>query len=199
MSTATEKVANVDTESTDVGSSLAADPEDTHITVFVVLDQLALIDGSDSQFLLDSRDQGRALEASTFQRVDCLLKLLDLVETLMELDYSNVFFTSGLLSLDESGGVVDADNEATSNLRVKSTGVASLVNLQDFLDPSDDLVGRGVGRLVKVDHTVLLEHVNGAGRGRVAAGKGREVRRFHVKQVEVLSGKHIKYNNYERV
>ena len=40
--------------------------------------------------------------------------------------------------------------------------MASLVNLEDFLDPGNDLMGRGVGGLVQVDDTVLLEDVDGA-------------------------------------
>ena len=40
--------------------------------------------------------------------------------------------------------------------------MARLVNLENFLDPGDDLVRGGIGGLVKVDDTVLLEDVNGA-------------------------------------
>jgi len=64
--------------------------------------------------------------------------------------------------------------------------VTSFVNLQDFLDPSDDLMGGWVGWLVEVDNTVLLEDINGTVSGRVSARKGSEVRCFHVQLVEVL-------------
>ena len=69
--------------------------------------------------------------------------------------------------------------------------MAGFFNFKDFFNPGDDLVGGWVRRLVKVDHTVVLEHVNRAVRGRVATRKGREVRCFHVKPVEVLQGKYM--------
>ena len=131
----------MDTKRTDVSSSFAANPEDTHITVFIILNQTALIDCSDSELFFDSRDKGRALEARTFQRVDSFLKLLDLVETLMKLDDSDVLFTGRLLSLHESSGVVDAHYQTSSDFGVKSAGVASLFNFENFLNPGDDFVG----------------------------------------------------------
>ena len=36
----------MDAQSTDIGSSFAADPKDSHVTVFIVLNELGLIDGS---------------------------------------------------------------------------------------------------------------------------------------------------------
>jgi len=110
----------VDTKGTHVSSSFAADPKDAHITVFVILNQLALIDRSDSELFLDGRDKWRALEAGSFQSVDGFLELLDLVKTLMKLNNSDVLLTSRLLSFHESGGVVDANNETSCDLGVKS-------------------------------------------------------------------------------
>ena len=84
----------MDAKGSHVCASLAANPENAHITVFVVLNQLGLVDRSDSELLLDGGDQRWSLEAGTFERVNCLLELLDLVERLMKLDDSYVFFTS---------------------------------------------------------------------------------------------------------
>lgn len=94
MSTASKEVTNMDTKGTHVSTSFTADPENSHITVFIVLNELGLVDRSDSELLLDSRDKGRSLEASTFKCVDSFLELLDLVKRLMKLNDSNVFFTS---------------------------------------------------------------------------------------------------------
>lgn len=84
----------MDAQGTNVSASLAADPENTHITVFVVFNKLGFIDGSNSKLFLDGRNEGRSLEAGTFERVKCLLELLDLVKRLMEFDNSNVLLTS---------------------------------------------------------------------------------------------------------
>lgn len=100
------------------------------------------------------------MEKSTGEGVNCLLKLLDFVELLMELYDSNVLFTSGLLSLNETGCVVDAGDETASYLGVEGAGVACLFNLKNLLDPGDDLMGRGVGRLIEVDDTVVLKDVD---------------------------------------
>jgi len=186
MGTTSEEVTNMDTEGTNVSSSLTGDPEDSHVALFVVLNELGLIDSSDSELLLDSRDKRRSLEAGTLEGVDGLLELLDLVNALMELDNGDVLFTGRLLSLDESGGVVNANNEAASDLRIQSSGVTSLVNLQDFLDPGDDLVGGWVRGLVEVDDTVLLQDVDGTVRGGVTARERSEVGSFHIEFVKVL-------------
>ena len=104
----------------------------------------------------------------------------------MELDDSNVLFTSRLLSLDQASRVVDANNETTSDLWVKSARMAGLVDLEDFLDPGDDLVGGRIGGLVQVDDAILLEDVDGTVSWRVTTGKRCEVGRLDVKFVEVL-------------
>ena len=54
MSTAAKEIADVHTESTDVGSSLTRDPEDAHISVFIVFNELGLVDGSDTELFFDS-------------------------------------------------------------------------------------------------------------------------------------------------
>ena len=74
--------------------------------------------------------------------------------------------------------------------------MASLVDLENFLDPCDDFVRGGVRWLVQIDHTVLLENVNGSIRWRVAARQGREVRSLDVQLVEVLE-KHTGKERYQ--
>ena len=104
----------------------------------------------------------------------------------MQLDNSDVLFTCRLLSFDQPCGVVDAHDEASGDFGVESSRVARLVDLEDFLDPGDDLMGARVRWLVQVDDTVGLEYVDGAIRWGVATRKGREVARFDVKLVEIL-------------
>lgn len=38
--------------------------------------------------------------------------------------------------------------------------MACLFNLKNLLNPGDDLMGRGVGGLIEIDHTVVLKHVD---------------------------------------
>ena len=64
--------------------------------------------------------------------------------------------------------------------------MTSLVDFEDFLDPSDDLVGGWIRGLVEVDHTVLLEDVDGSVGGRVSARQRREVGCLDVELLEVL-------------
>ena len=67
--------------------------------------------------------------------------------------------------------------------------MTSFVNLQDFLDPGDDLVGGWVRGLVEVDDTVLLQDVDGTVRGGVTARERSEVGSFHIEFVKVLEEK----------
>jgi hypothetical protein len=104
----------------------------------------------------------------------------------MELEDTDVFFTGGLLRLDEARGVLDADDEAASDLGIEGAGMAGLLDLEDLLDPGDDLVGRGVGWLVEVDNTVVLQDIDGALGGRKSTGERGEVVGLHIQLVEVL-------------
>ena len=162
MSTTAEKIANMDAEGTNVSTSLAAHPENTHITVLVILNQLGLVDGPNSELFLDRGDQRRSLEAGALERIKCLLQLLDLVDGLVQFDDGDVLFTSGLLGLDQAGCVVDAHDEAAGDFWVERARVASLVDFENFLDPSDDFVRGWVRWLVEVDHTILLQDVDWA-------------------------------------
>ena len=106
-------------EGSHVGSSLAAHPEDAHVSCLIILNKLDLIDRPDTKLLLDSGDERRALEAGTSERVQSFLNLLDLVNTLMELEDCNVLLSSRLLGLDQPGGIIDADDEAARHLRIQ--------------------------------------------------------------------------------
>jgi len=134
----------MDTEGSNISSSFARNPEDSHVSLLVILDELALIDSSNSEFLLDSRDEWRSLEDSSSECLQSLLKLLYFVNLSMELDNGDVLLTGRLLGLDESSGVVDASNEASCDLRIQSTTMTGLLNLQDSLDPSNDFMRRRV-------------------------------------------------------
>ena len=186
VGTAAKQVAEMDAESSHIGASFAADPEDAHVAVLVVLDQLGLVDRPDSELLLDGGDQGRPLEAGPFERVESLLQLLDLVERLVQLDYSHVLFTSRLLGFHEARCIVDTNDEAASDLWIQCARMSSFVDFEDFLDPGDDLVRRGVRWLVEVDDTVGLKDVDGSIGRRVATREWCEVRRLDVQLVEVL-------------
>jgi hypothetical protein len=62
VSSNAEQESQVHAEGTDVGSSLARDPEDSKVTLVVELDELGLVDGANTELTLDGRDEGRALE-----------------------------------------------------------------------------------------------------------------------------------------
>lgn len=160
MGSHSEQISNMTTESSHIGSSLTVDPENTHVSLLIVLDKFTLVDGSHSQFLLDGRDEWRSLEARSSQSLEGSLQLLDIVETAMELDYSDVLFTGALLGFDESGCVVDANNKASCDLWIQGTRVASFLNLEDLLDPCHNLVRRWVGWLVQVDHSIALVDID---------------------------------------
>jgi len=77
-----------------VGTSLTGNPEDTHITLFIVLYKAGLVDRSDTELFLDGGNQWRSLEKSSGEGVDCLLKLLNFVKFCVKLNNGNVLFTS---------------------------------------------------------------------------------------------------------
>jgi hypothetical protein len=128
VSANTEQKTQVDTEGTDVGTSLTADPEDTEVAVIVKLVEVALVDGTDTELTLDGGDQGRTLEESTSEGLQSAAELsLTAGNLVVEADDSNVLLTGTLLRLNETGGTVNADDQTASDLGVKGTGVTSLL------------------------------------------------------------------------
>lgn len=74
MTTDAKKKAKMNAEGTDVGACLAVHPEDPKVSVPIVFDKLALVDGPHAQPPLDGRDKRRALEECTSQGFDGLVK-----------------------------------------------------------------------------------------------------------------------------
>lgn len=198
VSTNTQKKTQVNTEGSDIGTSLAAHPENTQVSVIVKLDELALVDGSDTELSLDGGDQRRALEESTGQGLEGAGELgLATGQLVVEADDSNVFLSGTLLGLDETSRTVDANNQTTGDLGIKSTAVTSLfaskqgkISMNDYaqgfsrydepknaLDPSDDFVTGRVGRLVQVDNTRADVRLDVALQRRTSIGDGSEVTR----------------------
>lgn len=149
--TDTEQKSQVDTECSDVSAGLTADPEDTEVAVVVELNKLGLVDGSDTELTLNGRDQGGSLEQGTGKELEDASKLCPAARDLVvEAHNGNIFLSGSLLGLDETGGTVNADNETTSDLGIKSTTVAGLLGSEHALDPSDDFVGGGVRGLIEL-------------------------------------------------
>lgn len=111
MGADSEEQTKMDTECSDIGTGLARNPEDTEVAVIVELDELALVNGADTELALDGRDQGGALEQGACEGLKGRGKgSLAASNLVMETDNATVLLTSSLLGLDESGGAVDADN-----------------------------------------------------------------------------------------
>lgn len=73
----------------------------------------------------------------------------------MKLEDANILFASTLLRLDKPCGSSDADDETASDLGIESAGVAGLLDLENSLDPSDNLVRGRIRWLVYVQNTGL--------------------------------------------
>lgn len=64
---------------------------------------------------------------------------------------ADVLLAGILLRLDQTSGALDANDQTAGDLGVQRSAVAGLVHTQDSLDPGNNFMGRGVGRLVQVD------------------------------------------------
>lgn len=171
-----QQETQVDTQCPDVCSCLTADPEDGQVPLVVKLQQLGLVDGPDPQLTLHGRDERGPLEEGSGQGIDGLRQLLDILEGVVQPEYCHVLLTGSLLRLYQTGGSVDADDEAAGHFRVKGTGVTSLLHSEDPPDPCYDFVRRGVGGLVQVDHAGLYVGLQVTFEGGAAVRDGGEVR-----------------------
>lgn len=128
VGTNTKQKTQVHTEGSNVGSSLTANPEDTQVPLIVKLVELALVDGTDTELALDSRDQGRALEKSTSQGLQSASELsLTAGDLVVEANHANVFLPGTLLRFNEASRAVDTHNQTSSNLRVKGATVTGFL------------------------------------------------------------------------
>lgn len=50
---------------------------------------------------------------------------------------------------------VETDDKNSCDLGIQSTRMTGLLDSQDSLDPGDDFMGAGIGRLVQIDAAVL--------------------------------------------
>jgi hypothetical protein len=150
----TEEETKVDTEGTDVGTSLARDVEDGELALVVELEELARVDGTDTELPLDGRNKRRTLEERTSEGLKSARELgLSTGELAVQTEDCNIFLSGALLALHEAGRAIDADNQTSSDLGVESTGVTSALNTEHALEPGDDFVRGRVRGLVEVDDT----------------------------------------------
>jgi hypothetical protein len=127
VATDTEKETQVNTEGSNISTSLAADPEDTEVSVVVELDELALVNGSDTKLTLDGRDQRGALEERTGKGLESAGELgLAAGQLVVKADDSHILLSGTLLGLDETSGTVNANDQAASDLGIEGTTVSSL-------------------------------------------------------------------------
>lgn len=119
----------MDTKRTDVGTRLAANPEDTEVSVVVEGNQLALMDGPDTQLSLDCRNQRRPLEQGSREGLQGLREgSLAAGDGIVEADDCDVFFAGSLLRLDKAGSPVNANNETSRDLGIECTAVTRLLD-----------------------------------------------------------------------
>lgn len=129
MGTNTQQKTQVHTQSSNVGTSLAAHPEDTQVAVIVKLNQLALVDGSDTELTLDGRNQRRALEQGASKGLEGTSELsLATRQLVVKADDGNILLSGSLLRLDQSSRSVDTDDQAARDLGIEGTTVTSLLN-----------------------------------------------------------------------
>ncbi len=99
----------MNTESSNVGTRLARDPEDGKVTLIVESIGLGLEDGADSELTLDGRDQRGALEQSTGKGLEGLAKgKFSTGNGVMESNDTDVALASTLLGFDEASRAINA-------------------------------------------------------------------------------------------
>ena len=132
----------MNTQSSHVSTSLARNPTDTKVSLLIELNEFDFVNSPDSEFLLDSGYFWRLLEASASQHRESSCNLLfSSINFSVKLENGHVLFSSTLLSLYQSGSIANASNEAASNLRVESARVASLLDLENLLNPRNNFMG----------------------------------------------------------
>jgi hypothetical protein len=98
MRTYTQQKTEMDAECTDVGTSFAADVEDSEVTVVIEFEELVAVDGANTELALDSGDERGTLEESAGQGFHGAIELcLPTGKLLVEADDANILLSSTLL------------------------------------------------------------------------------------------------------
>jgi len=125
----TKQKTQVNAQSTDIGTRLAADPENTKLPLIVKLVELALVDSTNTQLALDGGDKRGTLEERTSKGLEGARELsLAAGQLVVEANDADVLLTSTLLGLNETGRAVDADDQASSDLGIEGSRVTGLLN-----------------------------------------------------------------------
>jgi hypothetical protein len=117
VTTNTKEITEVNAESTDISTGLTRDPEDTEVALLIVLNELGLVDGTDTELTLDSRVERGTLEDGASELGKSLGDLLGLAGT-VKTDDGNILLTSALLRLDKTSSTINANKEVTGDLYI---------------------------------------------------------------------------------
>lgn len=147
----TKQESHVHAERPDICAGLAADPEDTEVAVIVKLNELGLVDGSDTELSLDGGNQRRSLEQGAGEQLEDSCKLcLAARDLIVKSHYRHVLLSGTLLGLDESRGSVNANNKTARDFGIEGTAVAGLVHTEHSLYPGNNFVRGWVGGFIEL-------------------------------------------------
>lgn len=117
----------MNTECSDISSGLAANPEDSQVTIIIEFVKLALMNGTDAELSLDGRNQRRPLEESSSQGLECPCELgLASWEFIVKTDDAYIFLSGALLRLDQTSRTVYAHDKTSGNFRIECSTVSGL-------------------------------------------------------------------------
>lgn len=119
-----------------IEASLDAHPKYSHLLLFIELDELAIVDGANTQVSLDGRDHRRTLKDRTRQRLQRLLNFLHIIDGRVKTHNADVLFASALLRLGQSSRSIDAHDQRAGHFGIERARMAGLLHAQYALDPS---------------------------------------------------------------
>ena len=147
MSANSGEETQVNAQGSHVGSCLAIHPKNTQVSIFIVLQECTVVDGSNSKLSLDGRNERRSLEECPRE---CFHRSLNLgnITSSVKTRQDDISLSGSLLRLDQTSGAIDAYNQAARNFRIECSGVSRLFDPKNLFDPGDHLVGTRIGRLI---------------------------------------------------
>lgn len=80
------------------------------------------------------------MEKCSSQSIKDILKFDLVVNGSMKSDNTNILFTSSLLRFGEASGSIEADDKAACNFGIKGSRMPGFFDIENFLDPGDDLM-----------------------------------------------------------
>uniref|UniRef100_A0A2P2KIV7 Uncharacterized protein n=1 Tax=Rhizophora mucronata TaxID=61149 RepID=A0A2P2KIV7_RHIMU len=138
------------THSPHISPCLTRNPKDNQVPIWIILQQLTLINGPNSKVPFNRRNNGRPLKHCPSKCFECSCHFCYISHFTVQSRHTNILFSGTLLRFNKASSPINANNQVTCYFRIQSATVARFLDPENPLNPGHHLVGRRICGFVQV-------------------------------------------------